>query len=447
MATLLRDSTDTPGDRQLHLNTFGIGYGFHLASWLHPSVDLAQSWDLGHHQRVAALAERGLFDALFIQDGQGLSVEDPTIGGNGETKPEPLTILSALAATTERLGLASTFSTTYNEPYNIARFVASLDLLSKGRAGWNIVTSQKALDAANFGDTELPSHAERYRRSEEFVQVVKGLWDTWDADALVGDRVNRRLVDPSKVRRLNYEGEYFSVRGPLNVPRSPQGRPVLFQAGSSEIGREQGARHGDVIFTAQTDLTGAQDFYTDLKRRAVTIGRDPSQILIVPGLLPVIGSTDHEAQELVQFFNDNLDIDAGIAFWKAFTGLDLAGADLSKPIPDSLWDKSGRDFKSRVAVLRERANAESLTALEVLQKGTLGYGHFTTIGTPEKVADEIELWFKAKGADGFNVLSLISPASLEVFVDHVVPILQKKGIFRRDYTSETLRGHYGLAPL
>lgn len=434
-------------DRRLHLNAFGIGYGFHLAAWRHPTVNPHQAWDLDHHIQYARIAERGKLDALFIPDVQGIPWGDNGIEGIGETKPEPITLLSALAAVTEHLGLGATMTTSFHEPYNLARFIGSLDQISRGRAGWNIVTTKDPSDAANFTSTPLADYAERYRRADEFIEVVKGLWSGWDEGAIIGDEQSGQLLDPTKVRRLNHVGEHFSVAGPLSVPRSPQGRPILFQAGSSEVGRDQGARHADVIFTAQVDPRQAADFYADMHRRVAQFGRRRDEVIILPGILPVIGSTQAEADELVASLAEHLDIDTAIGFWKGFSGLDLHGVDLDVPIPDDIWNRTNNAFQSRVEVVRQRAVAESLTARQVLQRSTLGYGHLTAIGTPDKVADTIEQWFVSGAADGFNVLSLLSPWGLERFVDEVVPILQRRKLFRAEYTTTTLREHYGLPPL
>lgn len=430
-------------DRTLHLNLFGIGYGAASTAWFHPSVDPGQPWDLAHHIRTARLAERGLFDSLFVPDGQGMSLTDPTSGGNGATAPEPLTLLSALISSTERIGLSATFSTTFNEPYNVARYLASLDVLSGGRAGWNIVTSQKTADAKNFGLDILPDHAQRYRRGAEFVEVVKGLWGTWDADAIVGDKARGVLVDPTKVRTLDHDGEFFRVRGPLNVPRSPQGAPLLFQAGQSEHGQSFAAAYADAIFTAETNLDDARAFYRRIKERVSAVGRDPEAFAVVPGLHPFVTSTEREAKEQIDFLQSKIELSVLNALWKGFTGLDFAGVDLDLPVPARVWEDAGDTFRSRVDVLQAYAEENRLTARELLAHSALSKGHGVVAGPPEKVADYIERWFRADAADGFNIQPGISSLTLEGFVDHVVPLLQKRGIYRREYSGTTLRGHYG----
>lgn len=432
----------TDNARQLHLNLFGFEYGNHMAAWRHPSVDPHQVWDLDHYRRVARLAERGLFDAVFIADSPGL-VSDVVPTG-GQTTPEPVTLLSILTAETTHLGLAGTMSTTYYEPYNVARLIGSLDQLSGGRAGWNIVTGSQPSVAANFGPATHPEHALRYERSEEFIEIVKSLWDGWAPGAVVADQKDGVFLDPSKIRRTLADGEHFSVQALLNVPRSPQGRPVLFHAGSSDIGRAQGARHADGIFTAQPEISAARAFYADYKSRVGAAGRDPDAVHIFPGYLPVIGSTEAEAQELFDSVNSLIEADAGIGMVKKLLGLDLSDLELEAPIPESVWAAAGASFTSRVAVVREQAAQLGLSARQVMERTVGSFGHYVIVGTPEQVADDIEHWFTTGAADGFNLKPLLSPLLLEIFVEHVVPLLQAKGIYRHEYDHTTLRGHYGL---
>jgi FMN-dependent oxidoreductase (nitrilotriacetate monooxygenase family) len=353
-------------------------------------------------------------------------------------------LLSILAAETTHLGLAGTMSTTYYEPYNVARLIASLDQLSGGRAGWNIVTSSQPSVAANYGPVQHPEHALRYDRSEEFIEIVKGLWGSWGAGAVIADQKEGVFLDPAQVERVIFDGDHFSVQALFNIPRSPQGRPVLFHAGSSDIGRAQGARHADGIFTAQPEISAAREFYADYKRRIAAAGRRPEDVLVLPGYLPVIGSTEAEAQDLFTSVNALIDTGTGISSVNKLLGLDLSEVDLDAPVPDNVWAAAGASFTSRVAVIRDHAEHEGFTARQVMERAVGGFGHYVVVGTPEQVADDIEHWFTTGAADGFNLKPLIAPQSIETFVEHVVPLLQAKGIYRREYTATTLRGHYGL---
>lgn len=426
--------------RQLHLNAFNPGAL--SSSWVTEGSDPNAQWDLATHIHAAQAAERGLFDAIFLSDGQGLSHQDPTKGGAGVTRPEPLSLLSALISSTERIGLAATFSTTFNEPYNVARYVASLDQLSRGRAGWNVVTSQKPADALNFGNTQLPPHDLRYERSTEFIDVVKGLWRTWEPDAVVADRKTGTLVDRTKVHTLDHEGKYFSVRGPLAVPRSPQGEPLIFQAGSSEVGKNFAAKYADGVFTAQTNIPDAQAFYSDLKSRVSAAGRNPDHVQIIPGLRPTIVSTEEEGRRLLTEAYEHVDIDTQLVNLREFIGLDLSGVDLERPVNDEVWDSATDHFRSRVEVIRRYSREKGFSARETVLHSALSIGHGFLVGTPEEVAGYIEDWFRSRAADGFNVIRGLTDDTIDRFADHVVPLLQERGIFRREYTGTTLREHY-----
>ncbi|MEV4096883.1 LLM class flavin-dependent oxidoreductase [Streptosporangium saharense] len=433
----------TEPTRELHLNLFGNWYGNHRAAWRHPGVDPHQLWDIDFNIRTARTAERGLFDAVFFADGPNLGPVQPT---GGQTKPEPITLLSVLGAVTTHLGLASTVSTTYSEPYNTARQIASLDLLTGGRAGWNAVTGSSAAAASNFGPASHPEHALRYERSEEFLQIVRALWESWEPDAVVADQSTGVFLDPGKVHRVPFQGRHFQIDAVFNVPRSPQGRPLIFHAGDSDFGRSQGARHADAIFTAQPTVEAAREFYRDFKRRVAEAGRDPAHAHVMPGYLAVVGSTEAEARAAFDELNRLIDIEGAIEEVARGDGLDVSGVDLDRPIPDSLWEHSiaTSTFRSRVEALRTKAAEARLTARQVIEWDIAAHGHYVFVGTPEQVADDIELWFTTGAADGFNYKAPTFPDGLEIFVDHVVPLLQKKGVYRREYTATTLRGHYGL---
>jgi len=354
-----------------------------------------------------------------------------------------LTLLSALSVVTERIGLISTVTTSYNEPYHVARKFASLDHLSGGRAGWNLVTSDAAAEAGNFGRDEHIGHAERYSRAREFHQVVTGLWDSWSADAFVRDKASGQYYDPAGRRELNHVGEHFKVKGPLNVARSPQGRPVVVQAGSSEAGRALAARTADVIFTAQPSLTAAQAFYADLKNRAATFGRGADELKIMPGVFVVVGETQALAQAKFEAFQDLVQPEVGVALLGRMLGnFDLSGYPLDGPLPELPLTDSGQ--RSRQQLLSELAEREHLNLAQLGRRIAGGRGHFSLIGTAAQIADQLQLWFQNGAADGFNVLVPHLPGGLEDFARQVVPELQRRGLFRTHYTGTTLREHLGL---
>lgn len=424
--------------------TFGAllhGSGGHIAAWRHPLSPPDGQLDLPFHIRLARTLERGTFDALFIADvvaiwGHDLDSLRRTARADHF---EPLTLLSALSTVTERIGLVATATTTYNEPFHIARKFASLDHLSGGRAGWNVVTSVVPSEAGNFGrDTHL-DHALRYRRAEEFVDVVHGLWDSFADGSVVRDRARGIYYEPAGLRTPHHAGEHFTVRGPLNISRPPQGSPVIFQAGSSETGRDFAARHGEVIFTAQTSLAGAQAFYADLKERVAAHGRDPDNVLVWPVLAPYVASTEAEARarlgELQELVHDDV---ARRLVQDNIGDLDLSGYPLDGPVPDvGVTNRS----RSRQELLLDLARRENLTIRQLALRFA---AVSSVVGTPETVADHIERWFRARAADGFNVSFPYLPGSAEDFVDHVVPELRRRGLFRAEYEETTLRGHLGL---
>ena len=431
--------------RQLHLNLFIHGRGHHEAAWRHPSASHLALTDVRYYTDLARLAEAGCFDSVFLAD--TLAAGDD-IASAPRTWLEPVTTLAALAGATSRIGLIATCSTTYTEPFNLARQFASLDHMSNGRVGWNIVTTWLATASGNFGGAGPLSHAERYERAEEYMRVVTGLWDSWSDDAVIDDRASGRYARAGAIRALNHVGPHYQVTGPLNVPRCPQGRPVYVQAGSSETGRAFAARHAEAVFTAQMEKVTARDFYADLKRLAVAEGRSPDQILILPGLSPVIGGTEAEAARLSRELNDLSDPEVGRKRLSGrFGGHDFSHLPLDKPL-------APEDFPDPALVEAARSRTEVIVGLVRREKPTLrqllGYmagarGHFVTAGTPEQIAELMEDWFIDGAADGFNLMPPVLPAMLEVFVAEVVPLLRKRGLFRSAYTTETLRGHYGLA--
>lgn len=428
--------------RQLHLNAFLMGVGHHEAAWRHPRTDVRNLTDVKHFQRLARLAERGKLDSVFFADGLAVG---PRVKHNTQAVFEPITLLTAMATVTEHVGLIATATTGYIEPYTLARSFASLDHISGGRAGWNIVTSAGEDEAANFGVEGIPDHAGRYRRAAEFVDVATALWDSWEDDALVLDEENGIFADPDRVHPIDHAGEHFSVRGPLNVPRSVQGRPLLVQAGSSESGKDFAARYAEAIFTAQRSVADGKAFYRDVKSRAVKFGRSADEVKILPGIVPFIGPTEDAALELEQQFTDLISPEYSLRQLSQMLGVDLTAHALDAPLPPLPPIEQIQGNKSRYQLVKDLASSESLTVRQLIAKLGGGRGHRTFAGTAEQVADNLELWFTEGAADGFNIMPPYLPGGLEDFVEQVVPILQRRGLFRTDYTATTLRGHYGLA--
>ena len=431
--------------RQLHINLFVQSRGHHEASWRHPDASPYALSDIAYYRDLAQRAETGLFDSIFLAD--TLALMD-TVGHAASNWLEPITALGALAMTTERIGLIATASTTYTEPFNLARQFASLDHITGGRVGWNIVTSWLAPAARNFGGTSLVSHDERYERGEEFVQVAKALWDSWADDAVLDDRASGQYARADRIKPINHEGKYYRVAGPLNMPRGPQGRPVFVQAGSSETGRRFAARHAEAVFTAQMEKKTAQAFYADLKALVVAEGRAPDQALILPGLSPVIASTEAEAQRMARGMNDLTDPEVGRKRLSGrFGGHDFSHLPLDKPLALEDFPDPGtvQAARSRTEVIVGLVKREKFTLRQLLAYLAGARGHFTTAGTPEQIADLIEDWFTDGAADGFNLMPPLLPSMLDIFVAEVIPLLQRRGLFRTAYTGRTLREHFGLA--
>lgn len=428
---------------KMHLGVFYWPGGHHVAGWRHPAAETDSPFNYKRCLELARLAERGKFDLFFLADLVGIRPTqlEAQSGASRAVYFEPLTLLAALSGGTEHIGLVATATTTYNEPYHLARKFASLDLINGGRTGWNLVTSHNQAEAANFSRDTHMAHADRYERAEEFAEIVKGLWDSWDADAIVMDKAAGRYFDPEKLHFLNHRGKHFSVRGPLNVPRSPQGHPVIIQAGSSGPGRELAARTAEVIFTAAETLADGQAFYSDVKARMAKYGRAPNEVAIMPGLFPMIGSTEAEAQRKYDELQDLVQPEVGLFLLEHLLGRDLSMYALDEPLPD-LADHDGA--KGRTEVILRQARRDGLTLRQLYLQIAVARGHNIVVGTPEKVADVMEEWFEGHAADGFNLLPPVFPTGLEDFVDHVVPVLQKRGLFRTEYESTTLRGHLGL---
>lgn len=417
--------------------------GHHVAAWRHPEVPADAGLDFKHYRHVARVAEAAKFDALFVADSVAAATGDIASRMARSDHFEPLTLLSALSAVTEHIGLIATATTTYNEPYHVARKFASLDHLSGGRAGWNLVTSDAAAEAQNFGRAEHVGHAERYSRAREFHQVVTGLWDSWADDAFTRDKASGEYYDPARLHVLNHQGEHFRVKGPLNVARSPQGQPVVVQAGSSEVGRDLAAQTAEVVFTAQTSLASAQAFYADLKGRLSAYGRAVDSLKIMPGVFIVVAETEALAKAKFESFQELVEPQVGVALLGRMLGnFDLSGYPLDGPLPELPLTDSGQ--RSRQKLLTELADQENLTLAQLGRRIAGGRGHYSLIGTPEQIADELQRWFEQGAADGFNVLVPHLPGGLEDVARLLVPELQRRGLFRTEYEGTTLRENLGL---
>ncbi|KFF84941.1 LLM class flavin-dependent oxidoreductase [Pseudomonas syringae] len=429
--------------RQMKLGAFLMATGHHVAAWRHPEVPADAGLDFKHYRHVARVAEAAKFDALFVADSLAAATGDIASRMARSDHFEPLTLLSALSAVTEHIGLIATATTTYNEPYHVARKFASLDHLSGGRAGWNLVTSDAAAEAQNFGRAEHVGHAERYSRAREFHQVVTGLWDSWADDAFTRDKASGEYYDPGRLHVLNHQGEHFSVKGPLNVARSPQGQPVVVQAGSSEVGRDLAAQTAEVVFTAQTSLASAQAFYADLKGRLSAYGRAVDSLKIMPGVFIVVAETEALAKAKFESFQELVEPQVGVALLGRMLGnFDLSGYPLDGPLPELPLTDSGQ--RSRQKLLTELADQENLTLAQLGRRIAGGRGHYSLIGTPEQIADELQRWFEQGAADGFNVLVPHLPGGLEDVARLLVPELQRRGLFRTEYEGTTLRENLGL---
>jgi FMN-dependent oxidoreductase (nitrilotriacetate monooxygenase family) len=384
-------------------------------------------------------------DFLFLADSAAVDLEgNPDARGRmGKVvKFEPMTILSALAAVTRHLGFVATSTTTFNEPYTLARQFASLDAISGGRAAWNLVTSNNEQDALNYSRDQHMSHGDRYERAIEFAEVVQGLWDSWDEDAFIRDKQSGVFYDVTKMHVLNHKGKYFQVRGPLNVAPSPQGRPVLVQAGASGTGRDVAARLAEIVFTAQTTFEQAKEFYVDVMARLPRFGRTPAEVRVMPGFYPVVAPTHSEAQEKFDYLQSLIQVPVGISVLEHTIGVhDLDKLPLDGPVPE-MPDTNGP--LSRQRLLLEQAKRDKLTFWQLCLANAGPRGHVLSIGTPAQVADEMEHWFTDGAADGFNVMPAYLPGSLKDFVDLVIPELQRRGLFRKEYEAMTLRDNLGL---
>lgn len=432
-------------DKKLRLGAFIPGAGQHIAAWRHPDAQADGILNLEHYKNIVQTAERGKFDAMFMADGLAANFGGNVSVGRSDKGVdfEPITLFSALSGVTNNIGFIATASTTYEAPYHLARKFASLDYISNGRAAWNVVTSAGDATAKNFNLDQQYNHADRYERANEFVDTVKELWDSWEDDAFIRDQESGVFFDADKVHAPNHSGKYYQVQGPLNIARPPQGYPVIVQAGQSEPGKELAARTAEVIFTAQQNLEDAQAFYKDVKGRLAKYGRSTDELKIMPGVSPYVGRTEEEAKAKYQQLQDLIHPEAGLALLSGLSGgeVDLSQYDLDGPFPD-LPQTQG--IVSRQGMMFEIAHKHNFTIRQLYQWIAGARGHWTIIGTPVQIADQLQEWFEQGGADGFNVLPPYLPGSLDDFVDLVIPELQRRGLFRTEYEGKTLRENLGL---
>ena len=430
------------GSRRLHLGAFMRPVGIHTAWWRYPGAYPDASFNLQHLVRFAQTLERGRFDAWFMADHLAvLNMPMAALKRSATvTSFDPLTLLPALAMVTEHLGLIATASSTFEPAYMIARRFASLDHISGGRAGWNLVTTSNPDAALNFGLSEHMEHGERYRRAREFFDVVTGLWDSWADDAFILDVENGIYFDPERMHVLDHKGEFLSVRGPLNIARPVQGWPVIVQAGASDAGRQLAAETAEMIFASGGKLADAQRNYADVRQRAQKVGRDPDHIKILPGCLVVVGDTAEEARNKRALLDSLVHPDSGIASLSIALGCDASQFDLDGPLPEIPESNASKSGRERVI---ERARRDKLTVRQLAQIAG-GYGGLAMVGTPKMIADQMEEWLLSAACDGFNIMFPWVPGGLDDFVDRIVPELQRRNLFRREYEGRTLRENLGL---
>jgi FMN-dependent oxidoreductase (nitrilotriacetate monooxygenase family) len=428
----------------MKLGLFLGGPGQHIASWRDPAVDPNAGQSLAHYVNLTQLAERAKFDFVFNADTQAtfgpddINVWKRNMVGH---RIEPITLLGALAAVTEHIGLVATATTSYLEPFHVARMFASLDQLSGGRSGWNLVTSSAATEALNFSHAEHAAHADRYERAAEFVEVMLGLWDTFEDDAFVLDKDAGLFFDPAKLHMLHHKGKHFQVRGPLMMRRSPQGHPVIVHAGQSEAGRTLAARSAEVVFSVEQDIDKAREFYKDLKSRAARHGRSPDSILIMPGVLAVVGRSKSDAEDIYGRTQSLIHPEIGVAMLSEMLAMDLSPYPLDGPLPEVPLTNSQQ---GRQKVIIEMARREGLTIRQLYLRTAGVRAHRILCGTATDIADSLEHWYRSGAADGFNILSLTFPRGFAEFTDQVVPELRRRGLFRTEYEGRTLRENLGL---
>ena len=431
--------------RQIKLGAYFTGSSVQGDSWRHPASDVDAGWTFDRYKRYAQTLERACFDALFFYDNVFAATDPATVERSPQApRWEPLVLLSALAVVTERIGLVASVSTSYSEPYNVARQFAALDHLSGGRAGWNVVTSTGG--GENFNLDGHRDHGARYDRAHEFVDVVTGLWDSWADDAFVTDKATGRWADPTKLRVLNHRGNHFQVQGPLNARRPPQGWPVISQAGASEDGKALAARVGEMLYTAAQDIGEARAFYADVKARAAAWGRGPDEVLILPGVMPVIGRSQAEADDKWGALLATRDPDVVLRALSNYAslGIDLTQLPLHATVELPEHIPVTNSHQSRQKLLVDWIRNERPTVQQLYTRWSQG-GHRMLVGTAQSIADDFEHWFSTGAADGFNIMFSSAPDGLDDFATLVVPELQRRGLFRKAYDGRTLRDHLGLA--
>ncbi|WP_141432880.1 LLM class flavin-dependent oxidoreductase [Bacillus sp. 03113] len=428
--------------RQIKISAYLVGTGIHVGSWRHPDAKPDASIDIDYYRYLAQVAEKGKFDIAFIADSLAINEDSHP---NILNRFDPAILLSALAGATTKIGLVATSSTTYNEPYNLARQFMSIDHVSNGRAGWNVVTTGDAtgLTGQNFSQRNHLEHDARYERAEEFIDVVQGLWDSWEDDAFVFNKETGEFFDPDKMNHLNYEGRFFSVKGPLNIARSKQGQPVIIQAGASEPGQRLAARTAEVVFSHVKDIEKAKSFYKSLKSKLADYGRTYDELHILQGISPIIGDTEEEAEEKYNELQKLLIPEQGLRFLSGYLGkVDFSQYTLDTPAKEVEFPEEN-GIQSHFERMKELIDKENPTLRELYNLLEDSAGK-QWVGTPNKIADGIETWFVEGAADGFMLIAPLLPQGLEDFVDKVVPILQERGLFRYEYDGETLREHLGL---
>lgn len=433
------------GDRKMRLGAFLMAGGHHIAAWRHPDAHAQAGTDIDHFIQLAQIAERGAFDMIFVEDAAAIRERNPDMASQAarSTAFEPLSLLAALAVNTRHIGLVATASTTYNEPYGLARTFAAIDQLSGGRAGWNLVTSASELEAENFASSGLRPHSQRYERAEEFADAALALWDGVEDGAYLPDGANGDFADRRRLHPVQYEGKHFSVNGVLESPRSPQGRPIMVQAGASDVGKELAARTADVVFAASQTIAEAQAYYSDVKARLAKYGRQPDDIKIMPGISPIVGATEDEAKAKYRALQELIPDAVGVALLASYLSIqDLSAYPLDGPLPEM---PETNLIQSRQQLIIDLGKRESLSIRELARHFAGARGHWQVAGTPVQIADAMEERFAAGAADGFNVMAPLFPSGLEDFVTLVVPELRRRGLFRNDYESRTLRGNLGVS--
>lgn len=428
--------------RQIKLGAFLMAGGHHIAAWRHPHATAYAGVDIDHFIALTQLAEAAKFDLIFVEDAAAIRERNANIASQAarSTMFEPLSLLAGLAVNTSHIGLVATASTTYNEPYSLARTLASIDNLSGGRAGWNLVTSASELEAENFVSSGLRPHAQRYERAEEFVAAAMAVWDSVDIGAYVVD--GAVYADPAKLHPVHHQGNHFTVKGLLDSPRSSQGRPLMVQAGASDAGKNLAARTADVVFTAAQTLQEAQDYYCDLKTRMVAFGRHPDELKILPGVLPIVGRTESEARAKYEALQELIPDEVGVALLASYLSIkDLSQYPLEGPLPEMPQTEG---IQSRQQLIIDLGRRENLSIRQLARHFAGSRGHWQLVGTPVQIADELEKRFRAKAADGFNVMAAFFPDGLQDFIDLVIPELRRRGLFREEYEGRTLRENLGI---